>query len=64
MFITEAKAALDAEEAGGDPATWTRDDIAALEKTLIEHETWLNGAVEKQKGAQMFANSTKVSEDA
>lgn len=54
MFITEAKLALEKEEQGGEPAKWSKEEIAGLEKTLIEHETWLNEMVEKQKAVPMY----------
>ena len=54
LFLTDAKTALAQEEEGGDPARWTADELAALEKTLIEHETWLNEAVERQKAVAMY----------
>lgn len=54
MFITEAKMNLSVEAQGGEPAKYTQAELDALEKTLKEHETWLNEVVEKQKLVQMF----------
>ena len=53
MFITEAKAKLEKQEEGGDAQPWTKEEVAELEKFLIEHETWLNDVVEKQKRVKM-----------
>ena len=54
MFLTEAKLALEKAAAGGEPAPHDAEDVAALEKTLIEHEIWLNDAVERQKKVTMY----------
>ncbi|KAI3608795.1 hsp70 family chaperone lhs1 [Moniliophthora roreri] len=54
LFLTEAKANLTAEEAAGLPSKWTKDELDALEKTLKEHETWLNIWVEKQKSVKSW----------
>ena len=56
LFITDAKLAFEKAEADEtvDPPRWTKEEIAALEKTLIEHETWLNEVVEKQKAVKMY----------
>lgn len=53
MFLTEAKAALAEEEASGLPSKYTKEELDALEKTLKEHETWLNEWVERQKSVKM-----------
>lgn len=53
MFITEAKMNLSVEAQGGDPAKYTQAEIDALEKTLKDHEIWLNEMVEKQKAVKM-----------
>ncbi|KAJ7468455.1 Hsp70 protein-domain-containing protein [Mycena latifolia] len=53
MFLTEAYANMTAEETADLPSKWTREELAALEKTLKEHETWLNEWVEKQKAVKM-----------
>ncbi|KAI0688008.1 actin-like ATPase domain-containing protein [Cytidiella melzeri] len=50
MFLTEAKMNLSVEEQGGEPAKYSKEELESLEKTLKEHETWLNEVVEKQKG--------------
>ena len=49
LFLTEAKANLTAEEEAGLPSKWTSEELQSLEKSLKEHETWLNTFVEKQK---------------
>ncbi|KAJ8074780.1 lumenal Hsp70 protein [Marasmius tenuissimus] len=49
LFLTEAKQNLTAEEEADLPSKWTWEELGALEKTLKEHETWLNTWVEKQK---------------
>lgn len=49
LFLTEAKANLTAEEEADLPSKWTAEELLSLEKTLKEHETWLNTFVEKQK---------------
>ncbi|KAG7087443.1 hypothetical protein E1B28_013409 [Marasmius oreades] len=49
LFLTEAKRNLTAEEEADLPSKWTREELEALEKTLKEHESWLNIWVEKQK---------------
>ncbi|TDL26892.1 actin-like ATPase domain-containing protein [Rickenella mellea] len=52
MFLVEAKANLTAEEEADLPSKWTRAEIENLEKTLKEHEGWLNEWVEKQKSVK------------
>lgn len=52
LFLTEAKANLTAEAAAGLPSKWTAEELAALEKTLLDHESWLNEWVEKQKSVK------------
>ncbi|KAL0578059.1 lumenal Hsp70 protein [Marasmius crinis-equi] len=49
LFLTEARQNLTAEEEADLPSKWTREELTSLEKTLKEHETWLNTWVEKQK---------------
>ena len=56
MFITEAKMNLSVEAQGGEPSKYTQEEIDSLEKTLKEHETWLNEVVEKQKTVKMYEN--------
>ncbi|EMD35137.1 hypothetical protein CERSUDRAFT_116612 [Gelatoporia subvermispora B] len=52
LFITEAKANLTAEIETGVPSKYTKEELDAVEKTLIEHEKWLNEWVEKQKAVK------------
>ena len=54
LFLTEMKIALEQEAEDGEPGKYTKDELDALEKTLKEHETWLNDVVEKQKRVQMY----------
>ncbi|KAK7039209.1 lumenal Hsp70 protein [Paramarasmius palmivorus] len=54
LFLTEARANLTAEEAAGQPSKWTREELDSLEKTLKEHESWLNTWVEKQKSVKSW----------
>jgi hypoxia up-regulated 1 len=35
------------------PSKWTKEELDALEKTLRDHEAWLNEWVEKQKAVKM-----------
>lgn len=56
MFLTEAKASLAEEEEGGPASKYTKDELDGLEKTLKEHEIWLNEWVEKQKSVKMNEN--------
>ena len=53
MFLTEAKLNLAKEAESGEPGKYTKEELDALEKTLKEHETWLNEVVEKQKLVKM-----------
>ncbi|KAH8112056.1 actin-like ATPase domain-containing protein [Phellopilus nigrolimitatus] len=54
VFITEARKNLTAELVPGNlPAKYTEDEVDALEKTLREHEAWLNEWVERQKSVQL-----------
>lgn len=52
MFLTEARQNLTTEIEADLPSKWTKDELDALEKTLKEHETWLNTWVEKQKSVK------------
>lgn len=52
LFITEARQNLTAELDAGLPSKWTKEDLDGLEKTLKDHETWLNIWVEKQKSVK------------
>lgn len=54
MFLTEEKATLAAHEANGTTGRYTREELADLEKTLKDHERWLNEWVEKQKSVKMY----------
>ncbi|KAI0052486.1 actin-like ATPase domain-containing protein [Auriscalpium vulgare] len=54
LFLTEAKTVLAAEEQAGTEGKYTREELDALEKTLKEHEAWLNTNVEKQKARKMY----------
>jgi len=47
--LSEARDNLTAEERAGTPGRYTKTELEELEKTLREHETWLNERVEKQK---------------
>lgn len=38
----------------GLPSKWTPDELDSLEKTLKEHEKWLNEWVEKQRSVKSF----------
>ena len=49
LFLQEARQNLTAEEEAGKPSKWTKEELEGLEKTLREHEGWLNEWVEKQK---------------
>jgi hypoxia up-regulated 1 len=53
LFLAEARTNLTAEDAAGLPSKWTSEELDALEKTLKEHEVWLNEWVEKQKSVKM-----------
>ena len=54
LFLTEAHDNLTASlQPGGPPSRFTREELDGLEKTLKEHEAWLNEMVEKQKKVQM-----------
>ncbi|KAF9034459.1 HSP70-domain-containing protein [Hymenopellis radicata] len=52
LFLTEARQNLTAELEADLPSKWTKEELDALEKTLKEHETWLNTYVEKQKSVK------------
>ena len=56
LFLTEAKLSLENAAAGGEgeASKYTKEELDALEKTLKEHETWLNDVVEQQKRVQMY----------
>jgi len=52
LFLTEARQNLTAEQEAGLPSRWTKEELDSLEKSLKEHETWLNTWVEKQKSVK------------
>ncbi|KAL1943263.1 hypothetical protein VTO73DRAFT_4338 [Trametes versicolor] len=53
MFITEARTNLTRELETGAVGKYTKEELDELEKTLKEHETWLNEWVERQKSVKM-----------
>jgi hypoxia up-regulated 1 len=53
LFLTEALDNLTAEERAGTTGRYTKAELDELEKTLKEHETWLNERVEKQKSVPL-----------
>ncbi|KAI8996318.1 actin-like ATPase domain-containing protein [Trametes punicea] len=53
LFLTEAKMNLTKEQETGTPGKYTKEELDELEKTLKEHEAWLNEWVEKQKKVKM-----------
>jgi len=52
LFLTEARQNLTEEAAADLPSKWTKEELDSLEKTLKEHESWLNEWVEKQKSVK------------
>lgn len=56
VFVREARINITREASEDLPSKWTLDEVADLEKTLVEHEKWLNEWVEKQKSVKMFEN--------
>jgi hypoxia up-regulated 1 len=56
MFLVDARTNLTIESVAGFPSKWTKEELDGLEKTLKEHEAWLDEWVEKQK-------SVKINED-
>ncbi|KAJ7452165.1 Hsp70 protein-domain-containing protein [Mycena galericulata] len=52
LFLGEARQNLTEEAAADIPSKWTKEELDSLEKTLKEHESWLNEWVEKQKAVQ------------
>lgn len=54
MFLTEARQNLTAEAEAEVPSKWTSEELDALEKTLKEHESWLNEWVEKQRSVKSY----------
>lgn len=49
LFLTEARDALAAAETGGPPSKYTPEELEGLQRSLDEHERWLDEWVEKQK---------------
>lgn len=54
MFLTEEKAILSELEANGTTGRYTREELDDLERTLKDHERWLDQNVEKQRKVQMW----------
>jgi hypoxia up-regulated 1 len=54
MFLTEARQNLTIELEAGLPSKWTPEELDNLEKTLKEHEKWLDEWVEKQRSVKSF----------
>ena len=54
LFLSEARENLTASlQPNGPPSRYTPEELESLEKTLKEHESWLNEMVEKQKLVKM-----------
>ena len=53
LFLTDARMNLTNAETAGLPPKYTKEELDALERTLIEHEAWLGEWVEKQRTVQM-----------
>ena len=53
LFLAEAREALSSAEEGGPPAKYTPEELDGLQRTLDEHERWLDEWVEKQKRVAM-----------
>ncbi|KAH9943772.1 Hsp70 protein-domain-containing protein [Amylocystis lapponica] len=53
LFLTDARMNLTNAEQSGLPAKYTSEELDGLERTLIEHETWLAEWVERQKSVKM-----------
>ncbi|KAI0742863.1 actin-like ATPase domain-containing protein [Daedaleopsis nitida] len=53
MFLQEARANLSTELQTGAVGKYTKEELDDLEKTLKEHESWLDEWVEKQKQVKM-----------
>ncbi|XP_006455585.1 hypothetical protein AGABI2DRAFT_210009 [Agaricus bisporus var. bisporus H97] len=54
IFLTEARQNLTLESEAGLPSKWTSEELDGLEKTLKDHEKWLNEWVEKQRSVKSF----------
>jgi hypoxia up-regulated 1 len=53
LFLNDARENLTMEEKADLPSKWSKEELDGLEKTLKEHEVWLNHWVEKQKSVPM-----------
>ena len=54
LFLSEARENLTASlQPNGPPSRYTPEELESLEKTLKEHESWLDEWVEKQKSVKM-----------
>ncbi|KAH8822683.1 Hsp70 protein-domain-containing protein [Flagelloscypha sp. PMI_526] len=53
LFLTEARENITKEAEAGLPSKWTSAELDTLEKTLKDHEKWLDVWVEKQKSVKM-----------
>ena len=53
LFITGAKTNLTLAQETDIPPRITKEEIDSLEKTLKDHERWMNEEVEKQKKVKM-----------
>ena len=53
LFITEAKTNLTLAQETDIPPRITKEEIDSLERTLKDHERWMNEEVEKQKKVKM-----------
>ncbi|KAI9461976.1 heat shock protein 70 family [Lactarius psammicola] len=53
LFLSDALTNLTEEERAGTTGKYTKAELDELEKTLKEHEKWLNEWVEKQKSVPM-----------
>lgn len=52
LFLTEARQNLTKETEAGVLTKWTAKELDALEKSLKDHEKWLDEWVEKQKSVK------------
>lgn len=53
VFLAEARTNLTAEEQAGTTGRYSKAELDELEKTLKEHETWLDEWVGKQRSVPM-----------
>ncbi|KAI0299025.1 Hsp70 protein-domain-containing protein [Multifurca ochricompacta] len=56
LFLADARTNLTAEEQAGTTGRYTKTELDELEKTLKEHESWLDEWVEKQRSVPMNHN--------